>query len=442
MFAFYGSKISEHLTKTPEGYIVASSVPIARTGWQKYLASEIGLEGSQILDVWRDPSDVFSEQTMASFEGKAVCDGHPPTSVTAENHSAFDRGHLQNVRRAVLEDGTEALVADLVVTDPTLIHKIETGLRELSCGYSCNYYEMTDRPGCYRQTDIRGNHVAVVPNGRAGSDIRIRDERPAALAGISAPAAKSHQKERTRKPMSKTQENSSLVGRMLRAFAATDAEPEEVAEAAKLASKSEERSEKATKDEEEKKPELKEAKGVVEHLSGVKDALEAHGKIMTDHAAAMKTMCDSMEQLHGALAGVEKPAEGEEVKDADLIPDPTIVPESDKPENPVADASLVTALRALRPSIAALKNKAATDNFNAAMLAAKGTTVGGPGTPGYAALLSAKKPKAVLDAERQERERLAAMQVTSGPESLESRASFFDGLKSHLGKNTVKEGVN
>ena len=93
MFAFYGSKISEHLTKTPEGYIVASSVPIARTGWQKYLASEIGLEGSQILDVWRDPSDVFSEQTMASFEGKAVCDGHPPTSVTAENHSAFDRGH-------------------------------------------------------------------------------------------------------------------------------------------------------------------------------------------------------------------------------------------------------------------------------------------------------------------------------------------------------------
>ena len=33
--AYYGSHISEHLVKTPEGYLICYDVPINRTGTQK-----------------------------------------------------------------------------------------------------------------------------------------------------------------------------------------------------------------------------------------------------------------------------------------------------------------------------------------------------------------------------------------------------------------------
>lgn len=37
---YYGSRISDHITETPEGYLVCHDVPIARTGTQKYLGRE------------------------------------------------------------------------------------------------------------------------------------------------------------------------------------------------------------------------------------------------------------------------------------------------------------------------------------------------------------------------------------------------------------------
>ena len=41
MRAFYGSKISGHMIRTPEGYLVCKEVPIARTGTQEYLGREL-----------------------------------------------------------------------------------------------------------------------------------------------------------------------------------------------------------------------------------------------------------------------------------------------------------------------------------------------------------------------------------------------------------------
>ena len=45
MIAYYGSKISEHMTKTPEGFLICHDVPIARIGQQEYFAGELGLDG-------------------------------------------------------------------------------------------------------------------------------------------------------------------------------------------------------------------------------------------------------------------------------------------------------------------------------------------------------------------------------------------------------------
>lgn len=170
MLAYYGDHISPHMTTTPEGFLICHDVPIARTGDMDYLAAELRLDGDQnrLVKVHRYQEDVFDAAAMASFEGKEVTCGHPAEDVGPANHAAYSKGHIQNVRR-----NGDYLIADLHIKDAALINDVRSGvLREVSCGYRCNY--IPDGDG-YKQQNIRGNHVAVVPKGRAGHEVAIHD---------------------------------------------------------------------------------------------------------------------------------------------------------------------------------------------------------------------------------------------------------------------------
>ena len=178
MLAYYGSQISPHLVDTPEGFLICKDVPIARTGEQEYLARELMLDGDpeRPVTVQRRPEDVFAPAALASFEGKPVTDGHPPESVGAENYAAYAKGHVQNVRRQ-----GDYVTADLYINDAALADEVRNRVkREVSCGYLCDY--VPEGAG-YRQERIRGNHVAVVPKGRAGAAVAIQDAAPEAEKG-------------------------------------------------------------------------------------------------------------------------------------------------------------------------------------------------------------------------------------------------------------------
>lgn len=176
MLAYYGTQISPHMTDTPEGYLICRDVPIARTGEMTYLASELGLEGTGLVRVSRRAEDVFDANALASFEGKDITAGHPAEQMGPVNYAAYSKGHVQNVRRA-----GEYVLADLLIKDASLISDIRAGVvREVSCGYQCRY--VPDGDG-YRQEEIRGNHVAIVPKGRAGREVAIKDSAESAGKG-------------------------------------------------------------------------------------------------------------------------------------------------------------------------------------------------------------------------------------------------------------------
>lgn len=176
--AYYGATISPNMDKTPEGYLICRNVPINRTGVQVYTAQEVGIPGGgdDPVNVYRLEEDVFSPAALASMEGKDVTRGHPPEMLDATNQAAYSTGHLENVRR----DG-ENTVADLIIKDPSLVSDVENNvLREVSCGYYCTFEPYLDG---YKQINLVGNHVAVVPRGRAGSTIAIKDTAPEAEKG-------------------------------------------------------------------------------------------------------------------------------------------------------------------------------------------------------------------------------------------------------------------
>ena len=217
MRAYYGSRISEHMTRTPEGYLICLGVPIARIGKQQYLANELGIEDSapdKAYDVIRVEDEVFSQATIASFEGKPVTNDHPMESIDTGNITAYQCGHAQNVRRGAGDD-SDLLIADLFITDKKLIDEILNGRREVSCGYDCEYTQ--DDDGKIYQRAIRGNHVAVVDNGRAGHRVAIKD---------SAESVKSRREKRN--PMEKNK--NSLFARLF-SHAVRDMQPEEIEDA-------------------------------------------------------------------------------------------------------------------------------------------------------------------------------------------------------------------
>lgn len=173
---FVVSKLSENMLETPEGYLVCLGVSIARTGMMQYAEGETPLEvgGDGIIEINRSPDEVFSPKTIASFEGKPVTVNHPTGNVTPENWSNLTKGLVQNVRRGS-GDQKDDLVADILVTDRIAITLVKSGLREVSCGYEAEYTQTGEGKGT--QTNIVGNHVALVDQGRAGEDYAIKDHK-------------------------------------------------------------------------------------------------------------------------------------------------------------------------------------------------------------------------------------------------------------------------
>ena len=181
--AYCAEPISETIAQTPDGYWICRNATIGRSGFQTYKIREIadpeGLLDSEDfapdddLALWRDPSEVFSPATIASFEAKSVTLGHPRELLNPDTDTDHAVGHIQNVRkgRELLDSGDLPLIADLIVKDRAAIDAIKSGECELSCGYT---YRLAKEGHRWDQREILGNHVALVPKGRAGEEARIK----------------------------------------------------------------------------------------------------------------------------------------------------------------------------------------------------------------------------------------------------------------------------
>jgi hypothetical protein len=181
---FFTTRLGETRYIQADGSLLCKDVPIARLGTQTYLAEELpdiepGPDG--LITVYRTEDEVFSPETMASFEGVAVTLGHPEDHagnivfVNPENYGDLAHGHIQNVRRGTDAD-SDLLIADLLIKRQAAIDAVNNGAREVSCGYDAHYKQIS--PGKAKQYLITGNHVAIVDKGRAGSRCAIGDSAP------------------------------------------------------------------------------------------------------------------------------------------------------------------------------------------------------------------------------------------------------------------------
>ena len=167
--------------KDANGFLIIRDNPIAKAGVFDYLLSEVSAEkvdsdSDSIVRVCREFSDLCANKD--TFLGKPIKDTH---IWTGEN------GAENNASGAIYGDIREQepyLVSDLIIYDPELIAKIESGEAvELSPAYEAELVKSSGtydgEPYSYLQRLKCVNHLAVVETGRSGKDLRIQDSKGA-----------------------------------------------------------------------------------------------------------------------------------------------------------------------------------------------------------------------------------------------------------------------
>lgn len=156
--------------------------PLSKVGVFPYLGKQISseLEPDKIYQVYRPAEELLSEATVNSFKLLPIVDDHTMLGTEPGMMPAEEKGvHGTSGSDVYGKDGK--LYGDLKIYSETLKDEIEAGKKELSMGYFCDY-ELT--PGTFDgqhydavQRNIRGNHIALVEEGRMGSDVRVMDRK-------------------------------------------------------------------------------------------------------------------------------------------------------------------------------------------------------------------------------------------------------------------------
>lgn len=179
----YDSSLLANFTRTAAGGI---SVPasIARTGIQVYQTPD-----GRTIREWRSPDEVFDADSLNSLADAPVTVGHPKANgiaipVTPKNVKELSSGHVAGppIRGQVDGDSYTWMSTDLLLTAADAQDAVSSGsVCEVSAGYTCDYDDtpgVTDDGQAYdrKQTNIRFNHVALLPKGaaRAGSNAKLR----------------------------------------------------------------------------------------------------------------------------------------------------------------------------------------------------------------------------------------------------------------------------
>ena len=155
-----------HITKEQVVKYYGREIP----GWR-----ELGLDPERLYNVYRPGDEI--EKAAATFDGLPLQLQHHIDSAD-EPQTEFRVGSISRpVWRAPYLD------CDLHITNGAAISAVEHGdFKEISAAY---LYEPVIESGEFDGTpyeivmrNLRGNHVALVPKGRAGADVVVADEAP------------------------------------------------------------------------------------------------------------------------------------------------------------------------------------------------------------------------------------------------------------------------
>lgn len=165
------------------GYLHVDGTNISKATVNPYYGKEIpgaealGLQPDKVYKLLRDPEEL--KKGASTFNNLPILDTHIPIT-------SFDMDKEEVKKHYVGSTGTDAafdspyLKNSMVLHAQSAIKDVQDEKKhELSCAYR---YDPVMTPGTYQgqaydgiMTNIRGNHVSLVTEGRAGHDVKVMD---------------------------------------------------------------------------------------------------------------------------------------------------------------------------------------------------------------------------------------------------------------------------
>lgn len=154
--------------------------PISKVGVFPYLGRQIhdSLEPTKVYQVYRPASELSDAACIDSFRLLPITDDHAMLGATDGYIPPEEKGIHGVIGQDVhFQDGY--LKANLKILSNKLRKAIDSGKKDLSIGYHCEYQlqggTFDNKTYHAIQRKIRGNHVALVHEGRAGKDVAVLD---------------------------------------------------------------------------------------------------------------------------------------------------------------------------------------------------------------------------------------------------------------------------
>lgn len=165
------------------GYVEIKGNPISKVGVFAYSGMQISeeLEPDKIYYVYRPAEELSDPETIESFRLIPFTDDHTMLGATEDGLTAPEDKGVHGVTGEDVYFEDNYLKSNIKVFSEELWRKIESGeKKELSIGYRCLY---DIQPGVFNgqrydavQRKIRGNHIALVDEGRSGKDVAVLDQ--------------------------------------------------------------------------------------------------------------------------------------------------------------------------------------------------------------------------------------------------------------------------
>ncbi|USN16337.1 hypothetical protein PLUTO_00210 [Luteibacter phage vB_LflM-Pluto] len=156
------------------GFLFVKGCPISSFGIFDYSAAQLGLDGdpNRIVKVYRPESAVNDPETLASFQNVPFIVDHEMLSgfIDDDETMAPEEYGVDGVLTSNVYYDAPWMRGDIKVFSRKAQRALQQRKKDLSLGYSCDWEV---KPGVWNgqpyeviQTNLRGNHIALVDEGR------------------------------------------------------------------------------------------------------------------------------------------------------------------------------------------------------------------------------------------------------------------------------------
>jgi uncharacterized protein len=163
------------------GFWEVSGNPISKAGVFQYSEAQVvdGGDKNKIVNVYRPEEELSKKECIESFKLMPLINDHEFLGENSGGTAAEEVGVHGTIGEEVyFEDGY--LKGKIKIFSETLKKLIEKGKVELSAAYRCLYEKsegvFNGENYDYIQRNLIANHIALVDDGRCGSDVRVLDK--------------------------------------------------------------------------------------------------------------------------------------------------------------------------------------------------------------------------------------------------------------------------